>query len=634
MISESNTKDIEISPEIAEFLIEPPLQKQQITENPNYLTTDSNLETSTIFVSSEKSSKKTTFPGTKKQNTNKEEDLIKDSITNIPGTNNPSSLYQDSYKKTNTETQKRLNITVTEAADINQFKSVKNEKNFDEKSLDLQNKSYGNNKTNAKKLYSKKKTKNQEVLIRDFENSPRAVDSVTSSKSLKSKNKLKIPKKIVNKSLHSEKEKNHENEQHKSSEDDFESEISEFSRYSHSKQIELDQKYSKLSGNSENTNKNSENIKLLKHYLVADLSKKIRYKDPAENFIQNFSYSILKCVNNLYKLNANIQSKGKKKSQRYSEQESDKLNNKQKIVKKPTKAKSKLGQSESNKKGLASKKFYSREIALETALSRNSPQKNVTRRIESIQKKFEKISSSESFSDVSLTIHEGPSRKTLLYELSHQDITIQIAKLMLKLTTINNKDENIIFQSQSLHTESSESVHEVSLEEEIRALSHQINFSNEQFVFSPQVNYYFTQPGPVGIHKFETQDFEIDSENFKNLAEKQKFYFLQRLRNEPKETSSPLRILPQDEMTDKEKYQLRMKKMKKIHKKKAVIKEKPKAAKLKEKTKKKRPKDEILIFKDETYDERIYLRIKNSPSTLIKPTTQVNYLPSDIFNQY
>ena len=446
---------------------------------------------------------------------------------------------------------------------------------------------------------------------------------------------------------------------------------SELSKYSVIKHIEHEQKSLKKKYSSLRENKNKKSIrglKILTYFLTQEIKRKLKYTDPVKNFISNFSFSILKCMISLVKQSAIVSrySPHKPSQQKLkvpdviSISSSDMAQGKLKVNKRVSELSThpiklqRLSHSKDKKRSTVSPAFYSREIALKTVLSIKNASPITRPKVSVSIKQKEGIpesdsdsssSSSNSDSDSSSEMYSDPSRHALMYELNHQDITVRIAQQILRGNSKTLNGGFSLGSECSEINENGEECREIDIEQEIQGLAGRLGSSVQQFAFSPQINFNLLKP-PTYIYNFrdlEEGQHEVDLENLDKYANKSKFTLHQSNNIYFNDNNSPLRIAAAGEPTENEEYFQRMKKIKMKLKRQQMIADKQLRSHsqlgssescskvlaispipLRKKNKRFSPESGI-------YEERLYLRIKNSPSPILsKPTTQVDYLPSEM----
>ena len=434
---------------------------------------------------------------------------------------------------------------------------------------------------------------------------------------------------------------------------------SELSKYSVIKQIELEQKYLKkaqVGFKEEKKKKSLIGLKILTHFVRQEIKHKLRYTDPVKNFIANFSFSILKCMISLVKQSVLVRrprrpKQPQKKSKILDAMDTiplDLAQGKLKVNKRPSELipapikPQPVPQPREKKRSTINPVFYSREIALKTVLSsKNSSPVSKPKASTSIKHKAvvresdPEGSSDSSFSDSSSSdIFRDPSRDALLYEMTHKDITVQIAKQILRQNSKTLTGEFSIPSPEFPdNTESANEDLEVDLEQEIKEFAGRIGKSVQHFAFSPSINFNFAKKA---LHTYNFKELEeghhdIDLENLDNYANKAKFA-MHRLSNEYlNNNNDPLRIVSAGEPTEDEKYLQRMKKIKlklkrqQLHGDKQLLSHfqldsSSKSSRLVPLSPSSMPARNCFSPKASLFEERVYLRMKNSPSPILKST--------------
>lgn len=340
----------------------------------------------------------------------------------------------------------------------------------------------------------------------------------------------------------------------------------------------------------------SKGLNIFKNFLLTEIKKKARTMDPASNFIYNFSFSILKCMNGLIKLNTFKRlsrriSANKKKLQSIRinhelfERESlvrGKLKvNKKFSVRKESQLKIKIptikDQPKIKHQAKSPQTMYSREVALRVMHSPNSPEFKATRK--DVEEKKESSSDlnsdSESYSDSdsnsyssrssSLANLELPTKfwkKSLIVDLTRQEITFQIAKEMIRQFSIGKSDDKSSISSQSeILDEESDLDYENDIENDIKNLASKLDFSPNNFNFSSKVEFKTpkTKRNLVDFKEVMSGYFEVDYENLLRVAEKNIFCGISTDKQKPE--SKGLLVSNDEALTDDQMFKNRVKKL-------------------------------------------------------------------------
>jgi hypothetical protein len=419
------------------------------------------------------------------------------------------------------------------------------------------------------------------------------------------------------------------------SDESSESATSSFSNYSVIKKIELEQRFMKKSESLSRQNllKSSIGMKYMKNYVSGEVKKYIRKLDPVNNFIYNFSFSILKSIKNLVKVQnlvgiKRISNNPTAKRFRLEQAEKDLLiKNKLKTNKNPQELKKTLTKHYIPPKPIRTQNhlqtYYPREIALKEMHSgKNTPKPSKQKMSTSIttdqNDKSSDFSSSESSLD--LPILEDPSKKTLLYELSHQEITLMIAKQILHHKDSEEDPHYEVVDFSELEKE----MESFNLDDEIKELALKLNTVPKTLAFGPGVNLGLLKQNQMffDFRELEEGKFEIDFENLNRFSRKQEFLGIKETENEGENFEHfTLKVLPQDNLTDEQMYRQRLKKAtivgKKLRRRREKFNFSPQFTSNKlifNRGLKEHLKSKEIKFDADDFDERVYLRLKASSS--------------------
>ncbi|OMJ81444.1 hypothetical protein SteCoe_18059 [Stentor coeruleus] len=459
------------------------------------------------------------------------------------------------------------------------------------------------------------------------------------------------------------------------------------------KQIEADKKFLKkmqtlgkldtIKGSAErqstiaslkkNSGISKKGLNIFKNFLLIEFSKKPRTMDPASNFIYNFSFSILKCMNGLIKLNTFKRlskriSVNKKKLQsiriKHEIFERDSLIkgklkvNKKFSVRKESLLKIKIptikDQPKIKPQAKSPQAMYSREVALRVMHSPNSPEFKATQKY--VEGKNDSSSDanseSESYSDSDLNSNSSRSsslanldlpnkfwKKSLIVDLTRQEITLQIAKEMIRQLSIGKSDDKSSISSQSqILDEESDSSFENDIDNDIKNLASKLEFSPDNFNFSSKVEFKTPKPKKNLVDFKEVMGgyFEVDYENLLRNAEKNIFCGI--LTHKQTSESKGLLISNDEALTDDQMFKNRVKKLRltlKNHKIKLKhIKEKlGTESRLQNKTSNEEEEKSVLLerfcseayseFEGDEYRESIYKRLKEALEKSTKEKSRI-----------
>lgn len=424
-----------------------------------------------------------------------------------------------------------------------------------------------------------------------------------------------------------------------------------FSKYSVIKKAEMDQKFL---GKSETLGKkpSKHGMMYLKNFVANEVKKKLKALDPVSNFIFNFSFSILKSIKSLIRVNIvsdknkRLKKKNTKALVRIETELFDKealgkgklKTNKKSSVARIEPQKSQPPNSKLQKKFLSiTPMYYPREITLKAMHSRkNSEEKSVkkgqnsnltTKKFKGKAEKNSDSESSESESSESEPVVEDKftlnrSKKSLLYEISHQELVFRIAKQI-----ISNNEENEGNNSSSTFSEvensSDISGNNFDFQDQINELAIILKASPKSFAFGPEINFNLLKQNQIlfDFKELEKGKYDIDFENLKRFSKKQEFLGMQKLESESNIGFSQfeLQIKPDDNLTDEQQYRKRIQKMRFTNKRLKKIKEKllnPDT--FSSPSIDKRPllksKSPNLVYSNTEFEERVYLRLRDASS--------------------
>lgn len=441
----------------------------------------------------------------------------------------------------------------------------------------------------------------------------------------------------------------------KKEEKSFSDSTPELSMYSVIQRIELDQKYNQKVPKGQKKS----GLGYMTNFLSSEIRKSIRGKDPVKVFIKNFSHSFINCLIGLSKqsiINPKIRRVSRKNKNLEEIVHSDlaygKLKtNKRRSVREKTNVKPRTSFKKSIlKRESNSPVFYSREIALQTVLSKRkesngsvSLNKNQPNGSVRSSKPIIELFSDCSSSNISSTpISEESSsdflKNALVYEKDQQGISVRMANLMISQKIF---DEELRFFDSNSCEEDSDT--EIDLETEIKEMKSCVGQSPARFYFSAEVNSKGNKydQGMINVKELGEEGlFFVDMDGLAHQASKERFNLMKGLLKSSQEVNKAvLKVIPIDEPNEHDQYVHRMRRIKKhLSQKKSPEKyTSPSISKTLEKALEKninplKQLSEKRIPQDgQTYEERIYLRLKNSPSSIIRPTTQVSYISPDTF---
>ena len=421
--------------------------------------------------------------------------------------------------------------------------------------------------------------------------------------------------------------------------DSSDSGTSGFSSYSAIKKIEIEQKFIKKSETlaRKNALKTSIGMKYMKSYLSTELKKQVRKLDPISNFIYNFSFSILKSIKNLIKvsnligLNKRISRQSTMRKARLEREQLEKdliLKNKLKTNKNQNEFKKTLTRHAvpAQKPARTQNKlqtFYPREIALKEMHSAKASPRPQGKKKKSFSITAEDEKSSQSFEESSESSFELPvaqdrSKKSLLYELSHQELIVEIAKQIL-----NNKNSEDGSEAKSLResTDGEEASEEFGAE--IRDIASKLRSVPKGFAFGPNVNLNLLKQNQIlfDFKELEQGKFDIDFENLNKFSRKQEFLGLSPSPAPDHFSPYTLQVLPQDIITEDQQYRSRLKKAtivgKKLRRRREKMNFSPAALPGSVRAVNLAARKDLSPQTDD-FDERVYLRLKGSPVFLMQ----------------
>jgi hypothetical protein len=273
--------------------------------------------------------------------------------------------------------------------------------------------------------------------------------------------------------------------------------------------------------------------------------------------------------------------------------------------------KNSIGQPPTSKANRKSSKKSSKSLGSDKY--ENTNQRNISRDDE----KNLDFESSDLMKSIRIQLKDDPRNNAIPFQIPNQLLNLKNL-FVAPSPKIRNPEDHL----ESLNT--SIVPHDINL-------SSRIKFSHKDFVFSLKADRNL-------IQNFLHYSFnESEQDGLNSFINKQKFIERCEIEKITQEKPCFLKVVPQEELNEEEEYQQRMKIVKQSIKKKQkpnfeYISITPKAPKRnKFKSKAKSPDTRILDYPGQDYDERIYLRIKNSVNRILKPTTEVSYLSSDVF---
>ena len=384
------------------------------------------------------------------------------------------------------------------------------------------------------------------------------------------------------------------------------------------------------------TFRNPASLKFLKTFIVSEVQKKLGTLDPVTNFLYNFSFSILKCIQTLAHISL--------------------LRRNSKIVQRMPTAKRKLldptekdslftGKLKVNKMKGRESKFFStlvvpmprrnskkRKEVKELKASRTIRNKNLhglgkgKENVLDIKEGNEDEDSSSSDGSSSSSSSQNPdvmtrTRKSILYELAKQELTLQIARQILEGKDEDEKEE----LDQSKFEEES---NDDDLDSDLIEFTKKLKSSPSHFAFGPEINFKQIQKNLMffSFKELEEGCYEIDADNLIRESDKKKFLDRKKLEQELENFNKKnveLQIHPDGNMTEEQMYRARIQKVKIVGKK--LKKRREKLESLAgnvqvlgsiTKAKKLNIDFDKPSFGD-TFDERVYFRLKGSASPII-----------------
>jgi hypothetical protein len=325
------------------------------------------------------------------------------------------------------------------------------------------------------------------------------------------------------------------------------------------------------------TLKNPMSLKFFKSFIISEVQKKLGTLDPVTNFLYNFSFSILKCIQTLSHItllrnNKKVQMKriAKPAGLEYLEKDSllrDKLKvNKMKSRESrffstlviPVTIKNKSHKKSESRKSL--KKF--RSVKNKEKNPRRSSELEKLEELEEISDFSSSQTSSSSEEEENLVTR---TRKSILYELAKQELTLQIARQILEV----KDDEDEPSPEKDLQKSESEETDE-EIEDELAFLSKKLKTSTSNFAFGPDINFKQMQKNLMifSFKELEEGCFEIDMENLMRESQKRKFIEKKILENElQSHERKDFQVAAEGNMTEEQMYRARIQKVRVIGKK-------------------------------------------------------------------
>ena len=281
--------------------------------------------------------------------------------------------------------------------------------------------------------------------------------------------------------------------------------------------------------------------------------------------------------------------------------------------------------------------YYPREITLQAMHSRkNSEEKSVKRRqsnilanknVKIIVEKKSDPGSSESESSESEAIVEDKftlnrSKKSLLYEISHQELVFRIAK---QIITNNEENEGSKSSSTFSDVENSSDISddEFDFADQINDLAVMFKTSPKSFAFGPEINLNLLKQNQIlfDFKELEQGKHDIDFENLKRFSNKQEFLKMQKLDSETNLgfPQYQLQIKPDDNLTDEQQYRKRIQKMRFTNKRIKKIKDKllnpdTSPTPFLDKRPLLKSQSPNLPYSNAEFEERVYLRLRDTSS--------------------
>lgn len=443
------------------------------------------------------------------------------------------------------------------------------------------------------------------------------------------------------------------------SEYSYDSNTSNYSKKSVSKKTTLDQRYLKKNSVSSprknNSLRNPNSIRFLKPFISSEINKKLTGLNPVTNFLYNFSFSILKCISSLVKVNnfrrgSKLLNKQRSKRLLPSEIfEKDALANGKLKINKNKPRESKIFTPISLQVPVKRMKtirnteipqvYYPREITLKAMHSlKVKKEKFQQSRISQQEIRVTSESPEEGYFDSSESrssdyedesenkvVPSSYSKKTLLYELAHQDLTLQIAKQILESNCMDRESRVSDSEEEEIVIDELDESDSHDLQDEIFEISSKLNYFNGKYAFGHEVDIKALQKHQMvfSFKEVEQGFYEIDMDNLIRESEKNTFLQKRNLNNNDKknsETDDGVVLISDWNMTEEQMYRARMQKLKMIRKKIAKRKERMNALMDEKKGFNMDSKIENLMLLSElpvlgdTFEERVYCRLKGSVS--------------------
>ena len=383
------------------------------------------------------------------------------------------------------------------------------------------------------------------------------------------------------------------------------------------------------------TFRNPASLKFLRSFIVSEVQKKLGTLDPVTNFLYNFSLSILKCIQTLAHISL---------LRRNSKQVQRMPTGKRKLLDVTEKDSLFTGKLKVNKMKGRESRFFStlvvpmprrnskkrkevKELKVSKTIRNKNPhgQRKGKENVLDIKEGNEDEESSSSDGSSSSSSSQNPdimtrTRKSILYELAKQELTLQIARQILEGKDEDEKEE----LDQSKFEESNDDDFDSDLEE----FTKKLKSSPTHFAFGPEINFKQIQKNLMffSFKELEEGCYEIDADNLIRESDKKKFLDRKKLESELEsynKNNVELQVHPDGNMTEEQMYRARIQKVKIVGKK----------------LKKRREKLESLagnvqVFGSiakaqnlnidlgkpsfgDTFDERVYFRLKGSASPII-----------------